>query len=385
MSVVRLTVGVDVREWEPDSSTGIARHLTGFLSWCAEHGRGHRFLLLGNQETEFRVAGERLVHLRLAEGSRLAWDQLHLPAALARGGADVFLSPYYKLPLRAPCRVVVTVHDLIPLHFGDDPHRATSTVAFLRRLWMGFLVRRADRVVTDSKHSREEVVATLGISRDRIRVVPPGLAPSLGNPPSEEDVERALGRYDLRPGYVFYVGRHTPHKNVELLVGAWSALDPALRRAHPLVLAGRGADRHRTGGDVRTVGRVDDDDLPGLYAGARVFAFPSCHEGFGFPPLEAMGCGTAVVCSNATSLPEVCGDAALLLPPDDLEAWSRGLVELLTDTERRALLIRRGRAQARRFALARTAPGLLSVLEETAGHGGPQSGGSAPLEGGSRA
>jgi len=362
-----LTVAVDVREWRRGTSTGIGRHLSGFLDWCAGPGRGHRFLLLGNQETEFRAEGEALETLRLTETSRLVWDQLQLPSALARAGADVFLSPYYKLPLRPPCPVVVTVHDLIPLRFGGRNGRYARLTRPLRRVWMGLSARRADRVVTDSRYSRDELVATLGVPPERVRVVPIGLVPGLDRPPLPEAVDRALGRHGLGCGYVLYVGRHTPHKNVDVLVEAWSGLDPGLRRDHPLVLAGAGAGRHGGPGGVIALGRVDDDDLPGLYAGARIFAFPSRYEGFGLPPLEAMACGTAVVCSNATSLPEVCGDAALLVSPDDVAGWTRGLRELLGSDERRGTLVRRGRERARRFRLERTAPRLLAVLEETAG------------------
>jgi len=297
------------------------------------------------------------------ESSRLLWDQMTLPRLLAESKADVFLSPYYKGPLKAPCPVVVTANDLIEVHYPGG--------SALKRLmlpgWMRLMSRRASRVLTLSEYSRRDLVETLGLDSSRISVVPVGVDERFFDAPSDARREQPRRALDIPPGYVLYVGRCADHKNVRTLVRAWSALPDAVRNKHPLVLAGGDVDMFRELADgsnpsVSIPGFIDDDELAALYRDAAVMCFPSLYEGFGLPPLEAMACGTPVVASNATSLPEVLGDAALLLDPLDEEGWCVGLSNVLHDGELRQELISAGRRRAAKYTTARAAELMLDNL-----------------------
>ena len=361
-----MRIAIDVREWKQGTSTGIGRFVSGFVNWVSENSR-HDLLLVGDLEAEQRADGARVRFVRLTAPSTWLWDQHRLPRLLAETGADVFLSPYYKMPLRSPCPSVITVHDLIDLHY---PRRRSTVRLRLLRWWIRRMLEHADRIVTDSEFSRADIANTFGLEMDRIAVVPVGIQTNLREPPSAGAIRRATERYSLPASYVLYVGRHAPHKNVATLVEAWRRLPEGLREAHPLVLAGQGG-RSLVGSesaDPRPVapGFIDDASLPGVYGGAAVFCFPSRYEGFGLPPLEAMGCGVPVIASTAASLPEVLGDAAVLVDPDDTVAWGRAIETILTDGETRDGFRNRGARQARRYDLRQTAGGLLEVIESAA-------------------
>jgi alpha-1,3-rhamnosyl/mannosyltransferase len=362
-------IGIDVREWRRKSSTGIARILSTFVRWTNGNSP-HELFLYGNQETEVRVAPARGEALIQRQRTRLEWDQLTLPRLLVRTGADVFLSPYYKAPLRAPCPVVVTASDLIDIHFPRGlPQR------LVRPWWMRLMLRRATHVLTLSEWSRSDIVETLRIAPSHVTTFPLAVDERFLKPLPASEADRVRTRYGLPRHYVLYIGRCTPHKNVSTLVSAWGRLSRELTQGHDLVLAGgdvRGFGElvAETGVDAMIPGFIRDTDLPGLYAGATLMCFPSLHEGFGLPPLEAMACGTPVIAANATSIPEVVDGAALLVDPTDAEAWSQALARLMSDDEARARLVAAGGSHARRHTAERSAAPMLDCLVRVARGGG---------------
>jgi glycosyltransferase involved in cell wall biosynthesis len=287
----------------------------------------------------------------------------------------VFHSPDFVLPPTWRARTVLTVHDL---SFLTTPH--TSDPA-LRRYLMDAVPRsvaRADRILADSESTQRDLVRHLSVEPERIRVVYPGVGPEF-QPLDSQAVGGVRARYGLDGPFVLSVGTLQPRKNYPLLIEAYGRLrelDPALGDVSLVIAGGRGwlydeidATIERLGetARVRLLGFVPEEDLPALYNAAAAFAMPSLYEGFGIPVVEALACGTPVVASNVSSLPEAGGDAALLVPPDDVAAVADALRRLLTDRELRATLRQRGFAHAQRFTWEAAAQTVVAVYRELAG------------------
>lgn len=256
---------------------------------------------------------------------------------LRNEAGSLFHSPNYFLP-PFPGRSVATIHDLS--HVCLPQFHPAARVQYMNRALPDTL-RRADFLITDAESVRREVIRHFDWPADRIAAVPLGVAPVF-HPRQATDLGPVLHRYGLTGGgYTLCVGTIEPRKNLERLLCAYEALPAAMRQRWPLVLAGaRGwqseAIHDRIGkgaaaGWVRYLEYVSQDDLPFLYAGARLFAYPSLYEGFGLPPLEAMASGVPVVTSNVSSLPEVVGAAALMVDPLDVSALSAALARGLED------------------------------------------------------
>jgi glycosyltransferase involved in cell wall biosynthesis len=368
-----LTVGIDIREWQPGRRTGIGRFLEEFLRTGMSRRPKDRFLLIGDSACEVRVQGANVEVVRIPERWTVWWDQVTIPYALKRGGADVFYSPYIKVPLFAGVPVVSTIHDLtffMEDRFNDRPIDRLLNPPFF--LFCLLVLRRAAAVLVDSHTSSRNVQRLLGAHRDKLRVIPLASSPAFcprGDPMADVEV---WTRYGLKKGYVLYVGGFKPHKNVPSLVRAFAGLPKALRARHPLVLVGGPPSTHleeinknlEVRDDIKAVGVVTDDDLPALYRGADLFAFPSHYEGFGLPVLEAMACGTPVVCSSTPALLELAGEAAMFCGPDDPGAWVVALHELLEDPVRRQMLASRGIRRAVEYSSERMTDAILAVLDE---------------------
>jgi glycosyltransferase involved in cell wall biosynthesis len=306
-----------------------------------------------------------------------AWHRLAAPP-LAWGagllaGADLVHAPSVAVPPRGRVPLVVTVHDAAPELFPDAfPPRGLR----FHRAGLAAATRRADLVLTVSESAAEEIVAHSELPRSRIRVVPNGVDPVPVTAEQQRAVLEAAGLAD-RP-YVFWVGSLEPRKGVGTLVAAMARLHPGRGgRSARLVLAGYpgwlsgqvvdAADRAELGDDLVERGRISDEELWALYAGAAVFAFPSRHEGFGYPVLEAMAQGTPVVCSDLPVLREVTGDAAMRVAPGDVAAWAEAIAALLDDPAAALRQGAAGRAQAEQWSVERSIRGIRGVYEEVLG------------------
>lgn len=289
----------------------------------------------------------------------ILWEQTVLPLR-ARG--RLIWSPSNTAPLMARAPLVVTLHDLAMLE-GPDADAAPGWTRFYR-WFIPRMLKRVDAVLTVSEYSRRAIIERFDLAPDRILATPLGVDHDRFRPAEPEALDRFCTAHALTPGYVLSVGSGSARKNLRGLIEAWAAIAPRIDDRIELVIAGDAAAYGRAfdGSEIpplppraRLVGRIEDAELPLLMAGAGVFAFPSLAEGFGLPPLEAMACGTPAIVSNVTSLPEVVGDAALLVDPHDTSQLADALVRLLTDRPLHARLRSAGLERARRFDWDETA------------------------------
>jgi glycosyltransferase involved in cell wall biosynthesis len=294
-----------------------------------------------------------------------SWIQREL---LSSVGGQVLWSPTSRAPLGVPVHVP-TVHDVSVL---DHPEWFRRSFVNLHRVYIPRLVRGSRRVITVSAFSRDRIIDRFKVPADHVVVVHPGVDEmfSPAEPRAVDDVRR---KYRLPQEYVLALGTLEPRKNLTRLLAAWNALEPAARSGVALVVAGESgrvfsesapaADSDKT---AMFLGRVPEPDLPALYSGATVFAYPSLYEGFGFPPLEAMACGTPVLSSDATATGEILRGAAVLVNPSDTSSIIEALRALLSDSRLREETSVAGLRRARTFSWDDSAERVLAVLREVA-------------------
>lgn len=368
-------MAVDLRALVPEP-TGIGVYTQALLTALARRG-GARYLGVSHRPPRpaAELAGEGVALEHQAAPLGVLWQQLRLPARLARGDVDLLWSPLSTLPVRCPVPGVVTVHDLTALLLPETHSLKVrlSLLPFLRRT-----AATAAVVVADSHSTARDMERLFPECAGRLRVVPLGVDPGFrpGEPAAVAATREELG---CPEGYLLYVGTLEPRKNVDGLLDAWEALRRRRPETPPLVLAGGSGWRNKrlrrriarlAGHGVVALGRVERPRLVRLFQAARVFLYPSLYEGFGLPPLEAMACGVPVVASRSSSLPEVVGNAGLLVAPQDAEALARATQRLLEDGELAASLAAAGRARARGFTWEAAAERMEGIfLEVLAGRG----------------
>ena len=304
------------------------------------------------------------VRQRIIPSPRL-WTHARFAAAIWRERPALTFVPAHSLPLAFPGPAIVTVHDLGFRHFPlAHPPRQRRYLDWSTR----HSARRAKIVLCDSQATAVDLQHFYDIPAKKLRVVYPGLsAPKIG------DTAALRSKYDLPPCYFLHVGTLQPRKNIAMLVAAFQSwLTQQSQADCALVLAGRRGWLFEeswlsAGRNLRPLGYVAEEDIGALYAGARALLFPALHEGFGFPALEAMHCGTPVLASDRASLPEVVGDAGLLLDAHDEGAWANALARINTDEALRRRLIERGQQQAQRFRWEKSAQQTLAAFAEVLG------------------
>jgi glycosyltransferase involved in cell wall biosynthesis len=369
-----MRVAIDARKLH---DFGIGTYIRNLLRHLARTDPDTEFVLLCG-EADLGVAAQLGPNFRAVlepSPNYSLREQVHVPWVLRRERPDVYHAPHYVLPAGVRCPSVVTIHDCIHLMFPQYlPNRIAYAYA---RAQMWAAARRSDCILTVSEASKRDILHLFNVAPEKIVVVYNAIDTHFSVTPSEEAVARVRERYQLDHRFVLYVGNIKPHKNLVRLIEAFDELRRGELEDLKLLIIGdqisklpalrRAVHRHKLHKHVRFLGYLGDDQLAILYRLASVFAFPSLYEGFGLPPLEAMASGTPVLTSNVSSLPEVVGDAAVLVNPYDVDDIVDGLRRVLTNPALAAEMRRKGIERAREFSWERSVAKTWGVYQQIAG------------------
>ncbi len=374
-----MNLGLDARLFY--NNTGIGRYTRSlFFEYRKAHAfQEHSLFLLSDvplpvpsRQNASKIDGQTREawpeHVQVVTAAchrRILWTNWYVPPLLRKHAIDVYHGVCnFELPLRKVCRYVVTIHDLVPLFFPELVPR--KHVLFFR-MFMKRVAHTADLIITDSEHSKQDIVRHLRVPEEKIRVIYLGYDPPQRKTLAPQKAQDLLKRYGITKPYLLFVGVIEPKKNLERLVEAFDMLRGrhAVGKDVQLVLAGgkgwlsdalyRKVTELKLEQRVIFTGFVPDEELSLLYKEAEVFVFPSIYEGFGLPVLEAMSYGTPVVTSNVSSLPEIAGDAGILVDPYQSADICEGMLRVLSDRSKREEMIRLGDRQVRKFSWRKSA------------------------------
>ena len=331
-------------------------HRNGTSTYTHELVQNLRRLNLGDQVMLFarnqRMKGSSFLNISHTErAANYFYKEYQLPKELAEREIEIYHSPRgMGLPetSRQPCPSVMTLHDIILVRLASDYYSPTRARVFERRLRE--MVESVDHIITASEYSRIDILDWSGIDPAKVSVIYNGVADNFRPVTDDAKLSAVSDRYQLPPRFALHVGSSEPRKNMRAAIKAINQLR-CMRPDVQLVIMG--VDYHRVGsdeafagldlGNVHFVDYIHDIDMPTVYSLAEVLVYPSLYEGFGLPPLEAMACGTPVVTSNLTSIPEIVGDAAVLVDPTDTTELAGALEAVLSSSDLQAELIKKGK------------------------------------------
>jgi glycosyltransferase involved in cell wall biosynthesis len=372
-----MRIGVDAREIQNGVITGIGRSLANFIRYFSKNEKKHELILFAEKELPHDLNGN-IRQVSIDRLPTLVWDQVRLPQALKASEIDLFYSPYYKVPLLTDISVVNQILDLMFLEFPPYRDAIGLSGRFYYNVFGRAFAKKSINIITDSEHAKQDIVKNWNIDPEKIEVIPLGIG-NRYKPVNDSDlINKVKSNFRLPDKFILYLGNFKPHKNVSSLVKAFKTLGNRFLD-FKLVLAGP-IDEHgeriknlvsEMGLEERVVftDTVKESDLPeALISSAEIFVFPSLYEGFGLPPLEAMACGTPVIASNLTSVPEVVGDAGILVNPLDVESMGKAIAELIENPDKRKFLVEKGLERSRCFNEKNTAGKLfehiISLMEK---------------------
>jgi glycosyltransferase involved in cell wall biosynthesis len=355
--IASVRIGIDARKLH---DFGIGTYIRNLVRHLARIDSTSEFVLFCRPQDAPSLAslGANFRPVPEAAGNYSVSEQLRIPLALKRERVTLFHATHYVLPPLVTCQSVVTIHDCIHLMFPQYlPNRFALGYA---RASMAYATRRATRILTVSESSKRDIVRFFGTPADKIDVIYNSFDERFSVEPSEEAIDRVRERFQLHNPFVLYAGNVKPHKNLERLIEAFNLVRQRGLQRLKLVMIGdeiskyaalrRAVHRYQLHQQVRFIGYLPEETLAVMYRLAGVFVFPSLYEGFGLPPLEAMASGTPVVTSNVSSLPEVAGDAAVLVDPYDPVAIADAIYRVLTSGELQESLRIKGQIRAKQFS-----------------------------------
>ncbi len=368
-------------------ATGSGQHLYHLLEGLDAYDKRNAYVLLSprfrraypvrfpNLSDRFRSVEVWTKMARLGENvEKLWWEQVGLVVAARKERVDLLHCPYFAAPIARTYPTVVTIHDVIPLVLEEYRRRETSRAY---NELVSFTSKRADAIIAVSECSRRDIVQTLGIPANKISVIGNAVHPGYYPITDSWLLSAVRERYNIGRKYILYFGGFDLRKNVQRIIRAYAALPARLRAEYQLVIAGRlhmlGHPLYpdprplvrelALGEQIIFTGQIREQDKAPLYSGATVFVFPSLYEGFGMPVLEAMACGAPVIASRLSALPEVVGDAGVLIDPYSEPAITEAIGELLSDQRQRAALGSRARERSRNFSWRQVAEQTVQVYE----------------------
>ena len=370
-----MRIAIDIRKLH---DFGIGTYVRNLVHWLARLDQESEYVLFCRPEDCARVAqlGPNFRPLPNRSAQYSVAEQCTVPLDLARTRPDLFHTPHYVLPALTPCRSIVTIHDCIHLMFPQYLPGRLAHTAVRALFWVA--AHRSARILTVSEASKRDILRFCSIPSEKVDVIYNAIDDRFSQLPDETRITQVRERYQLHDRFLLYSGNVKPHKNLERVLDAFAQLRQSGSDEITLLITGneisryatlrRAVHRHNLHKHVRFLGFLSPDTLATLYHLADAFVFPSLYEGFGLPPLEAMASGTPVLTSNVSSLPEVMGDAALLVDPYDPAAIADGMRRILSDTSLRERLITRGRARAASFSWEASVKRVLTTYREIAAH-----------------
>jgi glycosyltransferase involved in cell wall biosynthesis len=375
-----MRIAFDIRKL---NDFGIGTYIRNVIVNLAQLDRESNYFLIGREHDRGELSAFPANFFFIADPTQESryWNDIVLPYSLKKKGIELLHTPHYRSPRFLSCKSIITIHDCVHILF---PNYASSKAAYNRaKLATKRAIRKSSRILTVSEATRRDLMRLFGVPEEKISVVYNAIDERAVLADNQDEQKRVLERYQIQDPFLLYAGNIKPHKNIARTIEAFSVLKTELKenpswKNLKLVIIGDELSKHqilrrtviRSGvqHDVRFFGFVPYETLKVFYKSAQIFVFPSLYEGFGLAPLEAMANGTPVLTSNVSSLPEVLGEAALLVNPENVFEISKGLKHLLFDANLRSELVAKGLEQSRKYSWKKSAELVLRTYREVCGN-----------------
>jgi len=364
-------IGIDAR----NLATGIGRTVRELVKNLSEIDKENTyFILYRDDPLNFLEGIPNFNRYYSSIGQYSPRIQVEIPLFQYKKKIDVFHSTYFVKPIWVPCKSLVTIYDLIYSRYPKYLSKGlfTKGVLLYHDIMTSIAVKQSSKIITISQSAKDDIIHFFKCPEDKIEIITPAFDKEEFKVISNRDlVKKTVFEYKLPDKYIFYVGAHKPHKNLERLIRAFYLIAGEIE--HNLVIGGKKDLRYAKTYELAKAlnmerriiftGEIKESDLPLLYNGADLFVFPSLYEGFGLPPLEAMACGIPVLVSNAASLPEVVGDAAIMVNPYDIGEIAQEMKRILTNKNLQAEMQIKGLERCQNFSWRKTAERTLELYK----------------------